>query len=49
VLAGIVVLVARRRLDAAFGLVRDKAQVQHEQGEWQADETGDLHSWIVNR
>src|SRR6266849_4695871 len=43
------VLVVRRRLAAASGLVRHKAQVQHEKGEWQADETGDLHNRIVNR
>jgi hypothetical protein len=46
---GAVVLVACRRLRAALGLVRDKAQVQHQDREWQADETRDLHNWIVNR
>jgi len=49
VLAGAVVLVSRRRLTAAFGLVRDKAQVQYQKGEWQAYKTGDLHDGIVNR
>jgi len=44
VLASTVVLVARRRLGAASGLVRDKAQVQHEDGERQADKTGDPHT-----
>jgi len=44
VLAGTVVLVSRRRLGAASGLVRDEAQVQYEDREWQADKTGDLHT-----
>jgi len=44
VLAGIVVLVACRRRGAASGLVRDKAQVQHEGGEWQANKTGERHN-----
>ena len=43
-LAGIVVLVACRRLGAASGFVCDNAQVQHEGGEWQAKKTGDLHT-----
>jgi len=49
VLAETVVLMACRRLGAASGLVRDKAQVQDEGGEWQAKVAGDLHNWIVNR
>jgi len=48
VLAGTVVLVAWRGLDAASGLVRDKAEVQDEKGEWQAEKTGGLHEGIVN-
>ena len=47
-LAGTVVLVPRRRLNAAFGLVRDKAQVQDEGGEGQADKPGERHNRIVN-
>ncbi len=43
-LTGTVVLVARRCLNAASGLVRDKAQVQHEDGEWQANKTGERHN-----
>jgi hypothetical protein len=46
---GAVVLLARRRLGSALGLVGGKAQVQHEDGEWQADETREFHNWIVNR
>lgn len=40
-------LVVRRGLGTALGVARDKAQMQHEDGEWQADKTEDLHTWML--